>query len=130
MCEDKRKYKRHKGKEGAFAAFIKPEEFIYLGRVEDISLDGLCVRYLATKAVGRECSGIKIFGSNDRFIHVEKVQCRIVYDYEIPEVSWEQLSARRCGVQFQNLSVRSLTVLQDFIDNFTHCEPLCEAVAG
>ncbi|MHC1727847.1 MAG: hypothetical protein AB9866_17900 [Syntrophobacteraceae bacterium] len=122
MSENRRKYKRYKGKEGAFAAFIRPNEFINLGKIQDISLNGLCVRYLATKGVSTEYSGIKIFGSNGRFIHVERVQCKIIYDYEIPEGSWEQLSTRQCGVQFENLSVRSLSMLQDFIENFTHCE--------
>ncbi len=130
MSEEKRKHRRYKGKEGAFAAFLRPDELINLGQIVDISLGGLCVRYLATKDVNIGCSGIKIFGSNGRFIHVDRVQCKIIYDTEIPEGSWEQLSTRRCGVQFENLSVRHMSMLQDFIDNFTYDHRTAEVMSG
>jgi c-di-GMP-binding flagellar brake protein YcgR len=118
MFEGRRKFKRFKGKEGAFAAFMKPNELINMGQVQNISMGGLCVRYLSTHDdnVGR--SAIKIFGSNDRFIHLDRVQCRIVYEHEVPEGSWEQISTRRCGVEFENLSVKHMSQLQEFIDNF------------
>ena len=120
MSEEKRKFKRFKGKEGAFAAFIRPNELINLGQVMDISMGGLCVRYLATSDVSTDtdCSGIKIFGSNGRFIHVDKVDCTIIYDQEIPNGSWEQLTTRRCGVRFENLTIRQKSMLQDFIEHF------------
>jgi hypothetical protein len=118
MPEEKRRFKRYKGKEGAFAAFIKPNELVNMGQVQDISMGGLCVRYLATKDKIGESSEIKIFGSNDHFIHVDKVKCRIVYDHEIPEGSWAQISTRRCGVEFESLSVKHLSILQEFIDVF------------
>jgi hypothetical protein len=118
MSEEKRKFKRLKGKEGAFAAFIEPNEIVNMGQILDISMGGLCFRYLSTKEDNREYSHIKIFGSNHRFIHVDKVNCRIVYDHEVPEGSWEQISTRRCGVEFKNLSVKHLSVLQDFIEYF------------
>ncbi len=125
MSEDKRKFKRYKGKEGAFAAFVKPNELVNMGQIQDISLGGLCVQYLATENRDGECSSIKIFGSNDRFIHVDKVKCRVVYEHEIPEGSWEQISTRRCGVEFESLSVKHLTILQEFIDVFAYEE--CES---
>ena len=50
------------------------------------------------------------------------MNCRIVYDDEVPEGSWEQISTRRCGVEFENLSVKHLSMLQDFIDNFASDE--------
>ncbi len=124
MPIEKRQHKRYKGKEGAFAAFIRPDELINLGQIIDISMGGLCIRYLSTKETNAGCSGLKIFGSNGRFIHVDKVQCRIVYDHEIPEGSWEQLSTRRCGVQFEHLTVKHLSMLQDFIDNFAFDDTL------
>jgi hypothetical protein len=122
MCEEKRKFKRFKGKEGAFAAFIRPNELMNVGQIQDISMGGLCVRYLSTNEDKKGCSEIKIFGSNDRFIHLGSVQCRIVYDREVPEGSWEQISTRRCGVEFENLSAKHLSMLQDFIDYFAFDE--------
>ncbi len=122
MFEEKRKFKRLKGKEGAFAAFIKPNELINMGQIQDISLGGLCVRYLSIDGDQERYSEVKIFGSNDRFIHVDRVDCKIVYDQEVPEYSWEQISMRRCGVEFKNLSVKNLAMIQDFIDHFAFDE--------
>ncbi len=122
MFEEKRKFKRFKGKEGAFAAFIRPNELINMGQVLDISMGGLCVRYLSSNEANNECVEIKIFGSNDLFIHLDKVQCRIVYDREIPEGSWEQIGTRRCGVEFKDLSVKHLSMLGDLIDHFAFDE--------
>ena len=117
MFAEKRKFKRFKGKEGAFAAFIRHNTLINTGRIEDISMGGLCVRYFSVKGDKEGCSGIKIFGSKNRFVHVNKVQFRIVYDQEVPEYSWG-----RCGVEFENLSVKDLSMLQDFIDYFAFDE--------
>ena len=122
MFEEKRKFKRFKGKEGAFAAFMRPNELINMGQVQNISMSGLCVQYLSTHDNNVGCSAIKIFGSNDRFIHLDRVQCRIVYDQEVPEGSWEQISTWRCGVEFENLSVKHLSMLQEFIDHFAFVE--------
>ncbi|MGA3114454.1 MAG: PilZ domain-containing protein [Syntrophobacteraceae bacterium] len=118
MFEEKRKFKRFKSKEGAFAAFIRPTELINMGQIQDISMGGLCVQYVSTNVDNKGCSEIKIFGSSGRFIHVDRVQCRIVYDQEVSEGFWEQISTRRCGVEFENLSAKHLSILQDFIDHF------------
>ena len=118
MFEEKRKLKRFKGKEGACAAFIRPNDLMNLGQIQDISTGGLCVQYVSTNEDNKGCSAIKIFGSNNRFIHLEKIQCRIVYDHEVHEGSWQQISTRRCGVEFENLSVMHSSMLQEFIDHF------------
>jgi hypothetical protein len=122
MFEEKRKYKRFKGKKGAFAAFIRRDELINTGQIQDISMGGLCVQYVSTNEDNRACSEIKIFGNNNRFIHVGNVQCRIAYDREVPEGSWEQISIRCCGVEFENLFDEHLSMLQDFIDHFAFAE--------
>ncbi len=118
MCEEKRKFKRFKVKEGAFAAFIKPDELINMGRIQNVGMGGLCLRYLSMDADDEDRNEIKIFGCDGRFIHLDRVGCRVVYDYEIPEGSWEQVSTRCCGVEFENLSVKLKVMLEDFIDCF------------
>ena len=120
MIEEKRKFKRYRGREGAFAAFIKPNELINMGQIHDISMGGLSIRYVATNDTVEKSSEIKIFGSNDRFIHVDRVKCRVVYDHEVPGGSWAQISTRRCGVEFESLSVKHLPILEEFIDNFAY----------
>ncbi|MGO8942047.1 MAG: PilZ domain-containing protein, partial [Syntrophobacteraceae bacterium] len=84
MFDEKRKFARFKGKEGAFAAFIRPNDLMSVGQIQDISIGGLCVQYVSTNEDNKGRSEIKIFGSNERFIHLNKVQCRIVYDREVP----------------------------------------------
>jgi len=122
MFEEKRKFKRFKGKEAAFSVFMRSNELMGLGQIQDISIGGLCVQYVSTKEDAKGCSEIKIFGKNDRFIHLDRVQCRIVYDKEVPAGAWGQIITRRCGVEFENLSVKHLSMLQDFIDHFTFNE--------
>lgn len=113
MLEEKRSFRRFKGGEGAFAAFIVPDRLINMGHIIDISMGGLCIQYLSFESSDGECSTIKIFGANDRFIHLDKVRCRIVYVHEIPECSYEQIRTRRCGVEFQDLSVKHLSILRN-----------------
>jgi hypothetical protein len=117
MFVEKRTYKRFKGKEGAFAVFIRPNELINTGQIQDISMGGLCVRYLSMKGDKEGCSEIEIFAANGRFIHMNKFQFRIAYDRKVPEYSWG-----RYGVEFKNLSVEHLSILQDFIDHFAFDE--------
>jgi hypothetical protein len=119
MSDDNRKHARYRGKEGAFAAFLRPNELVNLGQIVDISMGGLCVRYLSTNELDQDNAEIKIFGSNGRFIHVDRVQCKVVYDLELPDGTWNQLSMRRCGVEFQKLTVRHVTLIQDFIEHFS-----------
>jgi c-di-GMP-binding flagellar brake protein YcgR len=118
MIEEKRRFKRSKGGENAFAAFTSPCELINVGRILDISMGGLCVRYVTAGEVCDERCAIKVFGSNDRFIHVEKIKCRIVYDHLIPEASWEKVGARVCGVEFLEMSEDQTSLLREFIDYF------------
>ena len=122
MFDEKRKFTRFKGKEGAFAAFIRPNDLIKVGQIQDISIGGLCVQYLSTNEDNNERPEIKIFGSNGRFVHLNKVQCRIVYDREVPEGSWEQITTRRCGVEFESLSFEHALMLVEFIDHFAFDE--------
>jgi hypothetical protein len=120
MSSNKRQHKRFRGKEGAFAAFLRPNELVNLGQIVDIGMGGLCIRYLSTKELEKDNPEIKIFGSNGRFIHVDRVQCKVVYDVELPDSTWNELSMRRCGVEFRDLTVRHVTMIQDFIEHF--CE--------
>ncbi|SPF47444.1 putative Type IV pilus assembly PilZ [Syntrophobacter sp. SbD1] len=130
MYKEKRKFERLNGKKGAFAAFIRSNDIIYMGQIQDISIGGLCIQYLSTNEDNKECYEIKIFGRNDRSLQVDSVQGRIVYDHQVPPCSWEQISMRRCGVEFENLSVKHLSMLQDFIDHFAFSETQSDNPTG
>lgn len=131
MYEEKRKFKRLRCREGAFAAFLKGDELINMGQVIDVSLGGVCFQYLATAGSDEAYSEVKIFGSNGHFIHLERVQCRVVYDREVPDGgSWGKISTRRCGVQFEELSVRNLAILEEFISHFCFDQAGCKDQPG
>jgi hypothetical protein len=118
MFHEQRKFKRFTSEQWAFAAFIRLNELINMGQIENIGMGGLCVRYLPANEDNKGCSAIKIFGGNGRFLHLDRLQCRIAYDHEVPKGPWEQTRTRRYGVEFENLSVEQLSVLQNFIDYF------------
>lgn len=118
MGKEKRRLERLKVKEGAFAAFINPDEMMDIGPIQNISKGGLCVRYLSMQEGSQSRKSIKIFGSNGHFIHLDRVKCRVTYEYEVPEGSWEQMSTRCCGVEFEDLSLRHMSLLEDFIATF------------
>jgi len=120
--DEKRKFTRFKGKEGAFAAFIGPNDLMNVGQIQDISIGGLSFNYASTNEDNKERSEIKIFGSNGRSIHLDKVQCRIVYDRKVAEGSLEQIITRCCGVEFENPSVKRSSMLQEFINHFAFDE--------
>ncbi len=119
MPEERRKHRRFPGKKGGFAAFLRSGNLVSVGNIIDVSMGGLCVRYLAIGDEDHNFAEIKVFGSNGCFIHVGRVDCKIIYSKEIPEGSVDNLTTRRCGVEFENLNVRQKTVLQDFIEHFT-----------
>jgi len=120
--DEKRKFTRFKGKEGAFAAFMRSNDLMNVGQIQDISIGGLSFQYASTNEDIKGRSEIKIFGSNGRSIHLDKVPCRIVYDLKVAESSLEQITTRCCGVEFENPSVKHSSMLQEFIDHFAFDE--------
>ncbi len=125
MRRNQRKQMRLQGKPGAFAAFVMPGEIVNIGHVRDISLGGLCLRYTSTQADSAGCTEIKIFGSDRCFMHVDSVQCRVVYDMEIPKKASDRVNTRHCGVEFQNVSARLTLMIRDFIEEFAVRIPRC-----
>ncbi len=118
MGKERRRFERFRVREGAFAAFINTDEMMDIGPIENIGKGGLCVRYLSMQEGSRDSRTIKIFGSNGHFIHLDRVKCRVAHECEVPEGSWAQMRTRCCGVEFEDLSVRHMRLLEDFIDTF------------
>lgn len=125
---EKRKYERFSGGGGAFAAFIRPNEPIIVGKIENISQSGLKVLYLAASEFRRAPYTVKIFGATYSD-HLARIESSIVYDAEVPEESWSALSeswsalsVRRCGVKFEhpvNPSSLKSFIAQHFTDDRT-----------
>jgi hypothetical protein len=99
MSIERRRYIRHLTKENAFAALRN--ESIIIGKINDISTDGLAFSFLSEtiqpdSAVHQ--TKVDIFDSKNGF-HIHRVPCKIVYD--IPDSSHNKgFFARmsRCGL--------------------------------
>jgi hypothetical protein len=98
MNMEQRRRRRFPAGNGAFAAFIRPNDPVIVGRIMDISRGGLAVRYLASVELGEGPAWVRIFGANLQ--PTGRIGCRIVYDKVLIEESWDILSMRRCGVEF------------------------------
>jgi len=99
--------------------FPRDDELLVLGNIIDISMGGVCVRYLSTEKLNPDCRRIKLFGSNDIFIHLDQMDCNIVHDKDVSPGALDQLDARMCGVRFYNMSSRQADMLREFIHHFS-----------
>ncbi len=118
MILEKRRFKRFKSKKGAFAYFPKNGASITMGKILDMSIGGLSFQYFKSSEIDNGCSAIRILGNNGSLIRLDQIQCRIVYDYEVPETSWDQISVRRCGVEFKKINSEHKRKLKKFINHF------------
>jgi c-di-GMP-binding flagellar brake protein YcgR len=113
MSTEKRKRKRFTVGSETFAAFIRPDEPIVVGRIMDISRGGLAVHYLGSGKVGEVSTKIRIFGPN---LHpTNRIECKIVYDEAFTEESTNVLSVRRCGLKFSQIAQFQSAKLQSLI---------------
>jgi len=99
MGSEMRKLKRYEAGEGAFAAFIRPEEPIVVGKIINISSGGLGIRYLAGEKIGEGPSLIEIFGPGSS--RIVRIKSAVVHDSEISEESSSSVSVRHCGIRFE-----------------------------
>lgn len=97
MIAEQRKLKRFNTGYEAFAAFIRPNEPIVVGKIMDISRGGMAVRYIANEKIGEGFSEIRVFGPS--LNSTERIMCEIIYDKLLIEESWD-ISVRRCGLKF------------------------------
>ncbi len=117
MYLEQRKHKRFKSKGEAFAAFIKPNQSIIVGRIADISLGGLGIVYLAIDEVGEGTPEVEVFGLDS--VHLSRMKSTVVYDTYLPDQSSDFLAVRRCGVQFDQLDRDLESELRGYIEK--HC---------
>jgi hypothetical protein len=102
MAIERRKSKRFNTGDSDFAAFIRPNEPVIVGKIVDISQQGLAVRYLASGKLGEGTAEVRIFGPN--LGPTGHIKCKVVYDQILAEESWDAFLVRRCGVKFSLVS--------------------------
>ena len=106
MRSDQRIHERLIPKENAFAALGR--NYAIVGKIKDISIDGLAFEYIAGEELQKDESELDIFLVGEKF-HLYRLPCRVIYNIavHIPHVNnnlVEMYTTKRCGIQFRELS--------------------------
>ncbi len=113
---ENREYTRFETQDNAYAALRGQRTKV--GKIVDISLNGLAFRYLAGEKSGEEHKKVDIFLSENGF-HLPDVACTIVYDVEDASEGSLGITLYRCGLTYGSLGEESQGKLEHFIDNYT-----------
>jgi hypothetical protein len=115
MRSEQRIHNRFTPKANAFAALGR--KYTKVGKIKDISIDGLAFEYIAGEGFNQDESHLDIFLVGTEF-HLYRVPCRVIYNIDIyvPKINnslIEMYTTKRCGVQFKELS-KDVKLLLDF----------------
>ena len=101
-----------------FTRFLLPENvyaalgpsFSEVGRIKDISIGGLAIKYVADEDSVQNNSYVNIFIRGEKF-HLFKLPCKIKYDIRLDTPGQGQETAgtlmyKRCGVQFDQITLK------------------------
>jgi len=114
---ERRKFTRFRVQDDGFAALRG--NFTKVGKIYDISLNGLAFRYLAEKITKEIFSQVDIFLTNNGF-HLTGVPCTIIYDVkESTYFKNNKVFPHRCGMKFGSLNEAQQNSLNFFISNYT-----------
>jgi c-di-GMP-binding flagellar brake protein YcgR len=114
---ERRNHTRFKAKAGAYTVFSARS--IIPGRINDISLGGLCFSYVEGEEWYHESSELDILFGDDDF-YLDKIPFETVSDTIIENESpYSQIIMRRCGVKFGKMSSEQLEQLKHFITQNT-----------
>jgi len=113
---EKRKFTRFRTQDNAFAAIRG--DFTKVGKIYDISLNGLAFRYLAEEISEEEFIQVDIFLTSNGF-HLSGVPCTMVYNLKESTSTSLSISAYRCGLSFKALNEEAQNKLNFFLNNYT-----------
>ena len=114
---DRRRKKRFRVKEGAFAALVNSEN--RLGQIKDISLVGLSFRYIDNEHQLDKTSELRIILAGSG-LFMDKLPYRTVSDFEVTNgFTFTSLKLRQMHLAFGELSTQQESRLNDFILNHT-----------
>lgn len=92
---------------------------VRMGRVIDISKDGLSFSYLETKLHPRQSLGLEILLADCGF-YLVKIPFQVVSDIRMPhEIPKASIANWRCGVKFGALKQNQADRLEHFLNNHT-----------
>jgi hypothetical protein len=113
---ERRKHKRYLPLGDAFVV-LTPSD-IAMGRILDISMDGLTFEYFICDGPPIQPRTLEILTA-DRSFHLNNIPCRAIWDvttYESPLIS---VKRKRCAVQFGELKEVEKAHLLYFIKEYT-----------
>jgi len=113
---EKRKFTRFRAQGDAYAAL--QGNFSKVGKIYDISLNGLAFRYLAEKMSNETFTHVDIFLTDNGF-HLSGVHCSVVYDEKESISNSHVVSPYRCGLKFEHTSEEQQLKLEFFLNNHT-----------
>ena len=113
---ERRKFTRFRTQDTAFAAVRG--DFTKVGKIYDISLNGLAFRYLAEEISEEEFNQVDIFLTNNGF-HLSSVPCTMVYNLKESTSTSLSISTYRCGLSFKPLNEEVQNKLNLFLNNYT-----------
>ncbi len=117
---ERRRHKRFRAQEGAFVGLGNHR--IKLGEIIDISKGGLAFRYIdiGDRPIGTFELDISFKKTGFR---LEKVPAKTISDLVITkDFPYSSTKMRRQGVQFGELTVKQITLLDHFISEYTIAE--------
>ncbi len=113
---ERRKFTRFLTQDDAFAAIRG--DFTKVGKIKDISMNGLAFRYLAEEIPDEVSTRVDIFLTGNGF-HLASVPCTIIYDVKEPTHSSIAISPYLCGLKFDQLEDDQQDKLEYFLNNHT-----------
>ena len=115
---ERRKHKRFKVKEGAFA--VASTDYNKLGQIKDISEGGFAFQFIED---GKQTTGsleVEIFSTVDDF-YIKKIPVRTVLDFELDNtISSNSTPMRQLSMKFGKLKHPQKLLLSFFIQKYTY----------
>ena len=111
---ERREHIRLRAQDDAYA--VLGGDFSKVGKVYDISLNGLAFTYLKDKVSNDTFTHVDIFLSDNGF-YLSEVPCTIVYDANEPISDANAVSPYRCGLKFEPLKAEHEDKLAFFLNH-------------
>jgi hypothetical protein len=117
---ERRKYKRYRTKEGAYAVLSGPVS--KMGQILDISRGGLSFRYIDIGDRPRETCVLDIL-KEDNIFRMENVGFKVISDLDASkDFPFSTIPMRRCGGKLTGLSEAQMNDLEYLIESSTESE--------
>lgn len=114
---EKRKHKRFKAKEGAFA--VVTSDYNKIGQIGNISKCGLAFQYIENGEPLRGSVEVEIFSAAKNF-YLRKLTAKVVMDSEVDSiVPFSALPLRKLVVQFEKMKPNQMLMLDYFLQKYT-----------